>query len=414
VKVARLRDGRQKSAAKDFAVMNPPETQSDCNSETQYFDPEQPDSSEQEFAVSLEEKLAPPRFVVESADQPIASVGLAIEETKLQLSEVDAAISASENAAAESDTVISTSGDSAAEIVISSAGQSANEKATSEATSEPDWRDLVSAKVSSYKSRRPRKERYPSLQLKFDANHHRQKPEAEDFGFASSYVKTEQPQHSERLSAARNSGPPLMFEATARVLEFPRSSASFAISDELAEPVLDRPRIVEAPELVPPPPAMGGILMEAPREPEPERRAGFDMPLQSAAPKRRVLAGACDGLVVGAAVAVFGYVALRVIGSPLPWRAQTEIVAGLIAVFWPAYQYAFLVFCGKTPGLRVAGLRLQRFDGGSTSRSLRQWRVLASVLSAASLGLGYLWCFLDEDQLSWHDRITRTHLAPCD
>jgi len=26
--------------------------------------------------------------------------------------------------------------------------------------------------------------------------------------------------------------------------------------------------------------------------------------------------------------------------------------------------------------------------------------------------LGYAWTFLDEDQLSWHDRITKTHLAP--
>jgi hypothetical protein len=34
------------------------------------------------------------------------------------------------------------------------------------------------------------------------------------------------------------------------------------------------------------------------------------------------------------------------------------------------------------------------------------------VLSLASLGLGYAWTFLDEDQLSWHDRITKTHLAP--
>lgn len=397
---------------KDFAVMNPSETQSDCNSETQYFDPEQPDSSEQEFAVSLEEKLAPPRFVVESADQSIANVGLAIEETKLQLSEVDAAISASENAAAESDTGISTSEDSAREIVISTAG-SANEKATSEETGESDWRDLVSAKVNSYKSRRPRKERYPSLQLKFDADHRRQRPEPQDFSFAPCNAEPEQPQHSEP-SRRSHSDAPITFEATARVLEFPRSSASFAISDELAEPVLDRPRIVEAPELLPPPPAMGGILIETPREPEPERRPGFDMPLQSAAPKRRVLAGACDGLVVGAAVAVFAYISLRIIGSTLPWREQLEIVAGLIAVFWPTYQYAFLVFCGKTPGLRIAGLRLQRFDGGSASQSLRRWRVLASVLSAASLGLGYLWCFLDEDQLSWHDRITRTHLAPCD
>ena len=177
---------------------------------------------------------------------------------------------------------------------------------------------------------------------------------------------------------------------------------------------MDRPRIIEAPELLPPPPALGGILIETAGEPEPEHRPGFDVPLQSAPPERRVLAGAFDALVVGIAVAIFGYIALRIIGATLPWRAQAEIVAGLLAVFWPAYQYAFLVFCGKTPGLRVAGLRLQRFDGGSASRSLRRWRVIASLLSAGSLGLGYLWCFLDEDQLSWHDRITRTHLAPGD
>jgi len=47
-----------------------------------------------------------------------------------------------------------------------------------------------------------------------------------------------------------------------------------------------------------------------------------------------------------------------------------------------------------------------------TNRSLRRWRVLASWLSAASLGMGYAWLFLDEDSLCWHDRITHTYLAP--
>jgi uncharacterized RDD family membrane protein YckC len=70
------------------------------------------------------------------------------------------------------------------------------------------------------------------------------------------------------------------------------------------------------------------------------------------------------------------------------------------------------VFSETTPGLRLAKLEVQRFDGTPAPRNLRRWRVLASLLSAFSLGLGYAWCFLDEDQLSWHDRITRTHLAP--
>ena len=66
-------------------------------------------------------------------------------------------------------------------------------------------------------------------------------------------------------------------EAGARILEFPRSAAPPpvfppAVFDELAEPVVDRPRILEVPELELPPPALGGILMDPVAEPEKERR----------------------------------------------------------------------------------------------------------------------------------------------
>jgi hypothetical protein len=37
--------------------------------------------------------------------------------------------------------------------------------------------------------------------------------------------------------------------------------------------------------------------------------------------------------------------------------------------------------------------------------------VIASILSAGSLGLGFAWSYLDEDALCWHDRITHTYLA---
>jgi len=186
----------------------------------------------------------------------------------------------------------------------------------------------------------------------------------------------------------------------------------FPRGDELADPVIDRPRIMEAPELLPAPPAMGGILMATPQEPEPERRPGFDVPLQSAPLRRRVAAAVFDAALVAIAMALFGYVVFRINGAMPPLRSAATLAAGLMAILWPAYQYAFLVFCGRTLGLRVAKLHVSRFDGAPVSRSLRRWRVLASILSLASLGLGYAWCFLDEDQLSWHDRITRTHLAP--
>src|SRR5262249_34360312 len=111
-------------------------------------------------------------------------------------------------------------------------------------------------------------------------------------------------------------------EATARVIEFPRPAEPPPRLDELAEPLLDRPRIVEAPAMVPPPPALGGILMEEIREQTPERRPGFDMPLRPATLGRRVLAAGVDGLFVGAGLAMFGYVVLRFNG-PIP---QTKLM----------------------------------------------------------------------------------------
>ena len=88
------------------------------------------------------------------------------------------------------------------------------------------------------------------------------------------------------------------------------------------------------------------------------------------------------------------------------------LAAGVPALFWAAYQYLLIVYAANTPGLSLTGLKLARFDGTATSRSLRRWRVLAAWLSAVSLGMGYLWLFLDEDVLCWHDRITHTYLAP--
>jgi uncharacterized RDD family membrane protein YckC len=84
----------------------------------------------------------------------------------------------------------------------------------------------------------------------------------------------------------------------------------------------------------------------------------------------------------------------------------------LVGLFWCAYQYLLLVHTGTTPGLKLAKLQLRRFDGSAVSLKGRRWRVLASFLSGLSLGIGYLWCFLDEDQLCWHDRITHTYMAP--
>jgi uncharacterized RDD family membrane protein YckC len=183
--------------------------------------------------------------------------------------------------------------------------------------------------------------------------------------------------------------------------------------DELAEPVV-APRIVEAPELVPPPPALGGILIEPAREPAPERSPGVDIPVGAAPLPLRAYASALDGIWVALGVAIFMGIFWRFNPRLPPAPRIAELLALVGGILWFAYQAAFLIVCGTTPGLRAARLRLARFDGGPVPRNSRRWRVVASVLSCFSLGLGYAWSFFDEDRLSWHDRITKTHLAPDD
>jgi uncharacterized RDD family membrane protein YckC len=152
--------------------------------------------------------------------------------------------------------------------------------------------------------------------------------------------------------------------------------------------------------------------MEAAQPREAEKRPGIDIPLQSAPLARRVVASAIDGLIIAAASALFGYIFWRVAGCRPPVFQIYGLAVAIPCLFWAVYQYLLIVYSASTPGLRIAGLDLARFDGNPTNRRLRRWRVLASYLSAISLGMGYAWLFLDEDALCWHDRITHTYLAP--
>jgi uncharacterized RDD family membrane protein YckC len=202
-------------------------------------------------------------------------------------------------------------------------------------------------------------------------------------------------------------------DVAAKILAFPRSSfMPPMVVEELAEPVFHRPRILEVPEVLPPPPALGGILIESSEEPKEDRRPGFELPLKPARLTRRILAGMTDAALVVAAFSAFAYIFFRVTSIIPPLREGVVFAAGMLAVFWSGYQYLLLVHTGSTPGLKLAKLELSRFDGRLVPRRLRRWRVLASVLSGLSLALGYAWCFLDEDELCWHDRITHTYMAP--
>lgn len=285
--------------------------------------------------------------------------------------------------------------------------------------SRPDpeaWRSEVAARLARYRTRRkPRAPRYPSLLLPFDSSDNWSRPAA--FPSSSTPIAPSATHFAEPVER-RAPVPPQPAslpepEPSAKVIEFPRSAAiPIFHATRLADPIFDRPRIVEAPEVVPPPPALGGILIDPIQQLPADARAGVDSLIRSASIPRRLLATALDGLILAAALSAFAAIFLRFnpAGGPLPLLAG--VAAAVAVVLWMAYQFLFIVYTGSTPGIRAARLKLATFDGSPVNRRARRWRVLASFLSAFSAGLGYLWCFLDQDLLCWHDRISRTHLQP--
>jgi uncharacterized RDD family membrane protein YckC len=292
------------------------------------------------------------------------------------------------------------------------------------------WRVELAARLDRYRTRRkPRTPRYPSLLLPFDAPQSWSRTVPPD-GSESITAVIERASADQDVAFHRNedseavgeqSSYPYLEQASssdqsAKVIEFPRYAAIPVFSSsELADPIFDRPRIVEAPEILPPPPALGGMLIE------PAHRESVDTadpPAASASIARRALAALVDGVILTTALAGFAVIFLRLnpslnptlnsIRGPLPLLAAA---LGTIAVLlWMTYEFLFVVYTGSTPGLRAARLRLATFDGSPLNRRARRWRVLASFLSASSAALGYLWCVLDRDGLCWHDRITRTHV----
>jgi hypothetical protein len=385
-----------------------------CSS-ARLVDPDAFDASEQQFAASLDQPSAPAKanFILDTnADSggPVTSSEFAITEFEVEPGRDP------KNAVVD-------------QIVASGAKQESSAslaECDGIPTPHPDaWRNEVAARVNKYRARRrPQEPRYPSLQLKFEPY----EPLPGSRSAAPEVSVSARPIHqaisldSAAPVAEMAALKPLEYvapapaapETTARILEFPRSLTFMPPQplDELAEPVFDRPRILDVPDVEPPPPALGGILIEPVEQPALEKRPGFEMPLKSAPMARRMTAVAIDALIVLVALGGFSYLFFWITATIPPLRSAAGTIVILAGIFWVAYQYLLLVYTGTTVGLKFAKLRLDEFDGSSVPRKIRRWRVLASALSGLSLGLGYAWCFLDEDELCWHDRITRTYMAP--
>jgi uncharacterized RDD family membrane protein YckC len=212
----------------------------------------------------------------------------------------------------------------------------------------------------------------------------------------------------EQSSTVISMPPPVVSEP--KVIEFPRSPEFLA--EELAEPIIESPRILEAPPENLSPPEFGGVSL-APITME-EHAVEVELEpvhLRVAARGLRIFAGLVDAFLVLTAAGLFAGIFVQMAETMPHSRMALALDVAVPAFFWVVYHYLFLVHGSGTPGMGLADLRLSTFEGKRATIEQRRSRALALLLSCISVGFGFAWALFDPDGLCWHDKITRTYLT---
>lgn len=204
-----------------------------------------------------------------------------------------------------------------------------------------------------------------------------------------------------------------------KVIAFP--SPSYAQSEavrRIADPVQpEQLRILDVPEELQAMPATSFLegLLDAPAASRPDIRTdGLDLPCPVVRASRRIGAASIDALVTVAGAGLLAAAAGRFLPALPPVKF---LVAGALAIsvlLWASYQYLFLVYRGRTPGMTATRVHLRTFKGRFPNFRQRQLRVVGLYLSVLSLGMGVLWYFVDIESLCWQDRISQTFPAAAD
>ena len=82
----------------------------------------------------------------------------------------------------------------------------------------------------------------------------------------------------------------------------------------------------------------------------------------------------------------------------------------LILVTYAFFGY-FWHRAGQTLGMQSWRLRIQDLGGGNLSYRQTGLRFAGAILSAACLGLGYWWIWVDKQGRSWHDHLSGSEVV---
>jgi uncharacterized RDD family membrane protein YckC len=128
---------------------------------------------------------------------------------------------------------------------------------------------------------------------------------------------------------------------------------------------------------------------------------------------RRLAAMVYDTFLVIALVAVVNAIALAVVVRVT--SGEQEVVNAHLVQLLTAFSIIgffslFWLKSGQTLGMQAWRIQLVDFEGNPPSAGKAVLRCCGALVSAACLGLGYLWCLVDRNNRYWHDYLSRTEL----
>ena len=120
-----------------------------------------------------------------------------------------------------------------------------------------------------------------------------------------------------------------------------------------------------------------------------------------------VIDAACLLFAYGGFLALFGSLGGQFTLSKL----SAAVYVATFAIVYLQYFALFTIFGGTTPGMMLRGLQVMSFSGEPPTPRQMFLRSAGYVLSAGTLFMGFLWSMWDEDELTWHDRLSQTYLS---
>jgi uncharacterized RDD family membrane protein YckC len=123
----------------------------------------------------------------------------------------------------------------------------------------------------------------------------------------------------------------------------------------------------------------------------------------------RLMSAIVDGCLIVSSFLGFTTVAAYTAGHLPTGPAAAIAAAASLAILALFYYLMFFTFSEATPGMRYARIGLCTFEDDNPTRSAMRRRLVAILLAGCPLGLGFIWAWLDDEGLGWHDRISRMY-----